>query len=107
MRRPFFEHFIRAVAMLDEDDRCAGLTGGANERNGMVDESVRIGDRATALAVEGAALNVDDEESSGVQVKTRVVVGLMRRRRRVHSGSNGSSQANRTNDPGSGTANAR
>ena len=45
MRRTFFERFTRAVAMLDEDDRCTGVTGGANERNGMVDESVRVGDR--------------------------------------------------------------
>jgi hypothetical protein len=64
VRRTLFERFTRAVAMLEEDDRCTGVTGGANERNGMVDKSVRVGDLAAALAVEGAALNVDDEESS-------------------------------------------
>jgi hypothetical protein len=53
----------------DEDDRCTSVRAGANERNGMADQSVWVGDRATALAVEGAALNVDDEESSGGQVK--------------------------------------
>ena len=35
------------------------------------DESVRVDDRAAALAVKGAALNVDNEESSGVQAKPR------------------------------------
>jgi hypothetical protein len=52
--------------MLDEHDRCAGVTGGADEGNSVVDERFGLVDRATALAIESATLDVDDEEGSGV-----------------------------------------
>jgi len=53
------------VAVLDENDEAAAVPRGFDERAGASDQSVGRVDRGAALTVEGRALNVDYEQSSG------------------------------------------